>query len=110
MNNFMVQSPVSGVCCTWAALCILKKGGGTVVSTTLEDKIDQLFAERAGVPVEQVTKSFIRRRQWLTRRKLKKDDTNEYGGRTTHGLKKLTRHDAAVALKAFRRTIKEGKG
>jgi hypothetical protein len=73
----------------------------------LVNKLNELIAARAGVRPEDVTDEFIRRR--LAGRHLKEDDTNQYGGRTTHGLKKLTREQVAAALKAFHRTVKDGR-
>ena len=90
-----------------AGLCIIRKEGGVSRVSVLVKRIDQLFAARTGVQPEDVTNEFIRRR--LAGRDLKEDDTNQYGGRTPHWLRKLTRHEVAGALKAYHRTVEEAR-
>ena len=67
----------------------------------LTEEFNALIAKHLGLRPEQITDEFIARRRASRERKPVEDDTNYYGGKHTHGLRRLTDEEVEAARESF---------
>ena len=67
----------------------------------LIDEFNVLIAKQLEMRPEEITDEFIARRRASRKRKPAEDDTNHYGGKHSHGLRRLTDEEVEAARESF---------
>jgi hypothetical protein len=67
----------------------------------LVEVFNALIAKQLGLRPEQITDELIAQRRKSRARKPVEVDTNDYGGKHTHGLRRLTDEEVVAARESF---------